>query len=506
MAGGKVSPRQKMINMMYLVLTAMLALNVSKDIIKVLTKLDQGMNETVATVFKGTEVIYSAIANAMKDNPRAVPINDRALKVKSMADDINKEIVAIKTYLIEETGGYNTDGSGTLKGGDNRDVGEVYLVVDKSVGGQGKAKELKERLITFREAMVKEADGDKTLIATIKETFNFQDVVEEGTQLSWEKATFSELPLAGVIPFLTDLQSRVRRTESKVVDHLYSQIDANTLKFDNVKAVVMPTNGTYIQQGDYYEADVFLAAYDNSRNPQFSGISVKEVKEGVGKVSIQGTGNGEVKKMVTISLPGGDKTYQAEIKYTVSPPSSVISPSKMNVFYRNVENPLEVSVPGVAPSSLRVSGPGISGKNGNYIADVTKVEGKTMMVNVSVEENGKLRKVGSKEFRIKGLPMASGMVFRKSSGVMSTSSLAKAPIEAEYIDFPFELPLKVVSAEVKIEGQPPIQVKGGTFDNNTRELIQRLKPGSSVTIRKIVATTPNGARVSNVGNISIDVQ
>jgi hypothetical protein len=178
----------------------------------------------------------------------------------------------------------------------------------------------------------------------------------------------------------------------------------------------------------------------------------------------------------------------------------------MNVFYRNVENPLEVSVPGVAPSSLRVSGPGISGKNGNYVADVTKVEGKTMMVTVSVEENGKVRKVGTKEFRIKGLPMASGMVFRKSSGVMSTSSLAKAPIEAEYVDFPFELPLKVVSAEVKIEGQPPIQVKGSTFDGNTRELIQRLKPGASVTIRKIIATTPNGSRVSNVGNISIDVQ
>ena len=168
MAGGKVSPRQKMINMMYLVLTAMLALNVSKDIIKVLTKLDQGMNETVATVFKGTEVIYSAIANSMKDNPRAVPINDRALKVKSLADGIVKEIANIKTFLIDETGGYNTDGSGTLKGGDNRDAGETYLVADKSVGGQGKAKEIKERLTAFRDAMIKEADGDAALISTIK--------------------------------------------------------------------------------------------------------------------------------------------------------------------------------------------------------------------------------------------------------------------------------------------------------------------------------------------------
>lgn len=506
MAGGILTPRQKMINMMYLVLTAMLALNVSKDIIKVLTKLDQGMSESVTTMTKGTEVIYSAITNAMKDNPRAIPVNERAQRIKSSSDEVVNYIGEIKKHLIDATGGYNDDGSNTLAGGDNRDVGEEYLVVDKSVGGEGKAKEVKEKLIKYRELLLKEIKGDAALTAIIQSTFNFEDVTEEGTKMSWEKATFSELPLAGVIPFLTDLQSRVRRTESKVVDHLHGQIDAQALKFDNVRAVVMPTNGTYIQQGDNYTADVFLAAYDNSRNPQFSGVSVSKVEDGIGKISITGTGNGEVKRMITISIPGSDKTYQAEIKYTVAPPSVVISPTKMNVFYRLVENPVEISVPGVNPKNLRVSGPGVSGSNGNYVVDVTKVEGKTMTISVSVEESGKTRNAGKREFRIKGLPQAAGMAFKKSTGVMSASAMSKAIIEAAYEDFPFDLPLQVVSFEVKLNSQAPYQVRGANFDSNVKAAILALKPGATVTVRKIIATTPKGARVTNISPISIDVQ
>ena len=185
----------------------------------------------------------------------------------------------------------------------------------------------------------------------------------------------------------------------------------------------------------------------------------------------------------------------------------VISPSKMNVLYRNVDNPLEISVPGVAPKDLIVSGPGGSGSNGNYTADVTKISGKEVVINVRVKEpDGKTRNAGSKEFRIKGLPQAVGMVYKKSEGIMSASLLSKATVEAEYQDFPFDLPLKVVAFELKMDGQPPIQVQGNSIPSTARELITRLRPGSTVSIRKIVATTPKGQRVSNVGIISIDVQ
>ena len=504
MASGNTSPRQKMINMMYLVLTAMLALNVSKDILRVLAKLDLGMNATVTTVERGTATLYQAIQAQVSENPRAIPINERAIQVKANSDEIFSLLATTKEEMIKLTGG--VDEEGRYKGADNRDIPENFLLNDKSIGGQGKAKEIKEKLTAFRAFLEGQSDGDATMKRIIDETFTFEDEVVEGKKMSWERATFAELPLAGVVPFLTDLQSRVRRMEAKTIEHLYGQIDANTLKFDNVKAVIMPIS-TYVTQGDYLEADVFLAAYDKGRNPEFIGVTPQSIENGVGKIRIQGSGNGTKVLKGAMRVPGGDTEYPFELSYTVAPPSVVISATKMNVLYRNVDNPIEVSVPGVAPENLIVSGPGISGRAGNYVANVTKVDGKELTINVSVKEaDGKTRKAGSKLYRIKGLPQAVGSVYKKKDGIISTSLLAKGVVEAEYQDFPFDLALNVTSFELKLEGKPAVKVSGSRIPNDMRDQIQRLKPGSSVTIRSIKASTPAGARIDNISNIVFDVQ
>ena len=504
MASGNISPRQKMINMMYLVLTAMLALNVSKDILRVLAKLDLGMNATVTTVERGTATLYQAIQAQVSENPRAIPINERAIQVKAKSDEIFGLLATTKEEMIKLTGG--VDEEGRYKGADNRDIPENFLLNDKSIGGQGKAKEIKEKLTAFRAFLEGQSDGDATMKRIIDETFTFEDEVVEGKKMSWERATFAELPLAGVVPFLTDLQSRVRRMEAKTIEHLYGQIDANTLKFDNVKAVIMPIS-TYVTQGDYLEADVFLAAYDKGRNPEFIGVTPQSIENGVGKIRIQGTGNGTKVLKGAMRVPGGDTEYPFELSYTVAPPSVVISATKMNVLYRNVDNPIEVSVPGVAPENLIVSGPGISGRAGNYVANVTKVDGKELTINVSVKEaDGKTRKAGTKLYRIKGLPQAVGSVYKKKDGIISTSLLAKGVVEAEYQDFPFDLALNVTSFELKLEGKPAVKVSGSRIPNDMRDQIQRLKPGSSVTIRSIKANTPAGARIDNISNIVFDVQ
>lgn len=490
--------------MMYLVLTAMLALNVSKDILRVLAKLDMGMNATVSTVERGTATMYQAIAAQVSENPRAIPINERAQNVKLMSDEVFALLASTKEEMIALTGGI--DEEGRYKGADNRDIPENYLLNDKSIGGQGKAKEIKEKLLAYRNFLDKEADGDETMMRIIDETFTFDDEVVEGKKMSWERATFAELPLAGIIPFITDLQSRVRRMEAKTVEHLFGQIDANTLKFDNVRAVIMPKS-TYVTQGEYLEAEVFLAAYDKGRNPDFIGITPQSVENGVGKIRIQGSGNGSKTLKGSMRVPGGDTDYPFELTYTVAPPSVVIAATKMNVLYRNVENPIEVSVPGVAPENLIVSGPGISGKAGNYVADVTKVEGKELTITVNVKEaDGKTRKAGQKLYRIKGLPQAVGTVYKKKDGMISTSLLSKGIVEAEYQDFPFDLPLTVTAFEIKIEGKPAIQVNGNKVPNDLRDQIERLRPGSTVSIRRIKAVTPSGARIDNVSNVVLDVQ
>jgi len=511
MASGSLSPRQKMINMMYLVLTAMLALNVSKDILKVLHKLDVGMSATVKTVEEGTKTIYDAIEAQISENERAVPFNERAKVLRTKSNSVESLLVKAREDMIEETGGIDTLRDNRMKGEDNRSVSNNYMLNDKSVGGQGAAKEIKERLTEYRSYLIAEVEANPSpvteeLIGEINQAFDFSDVRTGNKKETWETATFADLPLAGVIPFITDLQSKVRRMEARVAEYFYSQIDASALKFDGVRAVVMPKS-TYITQGEIYEADVFLAAYNSGNQPEFTDIIPEEIIDGVGKIRIPAKGIGSKTLTGSMTLPGDDRVYTYDVVYTVAPPSVVISPSKMNVLYRNVINPLEISVPGVAPSNIVVNGPGVRGSNGKYNAEITKIKGKEIKISVSVKEkNGKLRRAGSKIFRIKGLPQAVGSVFKKTQGVMSSSLLSKGKVEAEYQDFPFDLPLTVVSFELKMDGQPPMQVKGDKIPSKAKPLIQKLRPGSSVQIRKIIAKTQKGARISRVGIVSIDVQ
>ena len=507
MASGTLSPRQKMINMMYLVLTAMLALNVSKDILLVLHKLDQGMTATVTTVAKGTENIYRSFEAQLEDNPRAVEPWEVAKEVRKQTNDVFGLLSKTRTDLIDLTGGVDEEEDGRLERGRQPRHPRKLLIERQEHWRPRRSQRNQSATHDYRDYLLTVAGDDDNLKNELNQAFDFSDVQQEGKKMTWEMATFSELPLAGIIPFVTDLQSRVRRMEAKSIEHLYSSIDAQTIKFDGVRAVVMPTNGTFVTQGGTYEADVFLAAYNSGNNPEFGGITPSAVESGVGKLRLPASGVGEKKLSGTMQLPGSETVYTYDVVYTVAPPMVVISPSKMNVLYRNVDNPLEISVPGVAPKDLIVSGPGVTGSNGNYMADVTKISGKEVVINVRVKQpDGKTRDAGSKEFRIKGLPQAEGMVYKKSEGIMSASLLSRAEIEAGYVDFPFDLPLKVVAFELKMDGQPPIQVQGNTIPSTARELITRLRPGSTVSIRKIVATTPKGTRVSNVGIISIDVQ
>ena len=206
MASGTLSPRQKMINMMYLVLTAMLALNVSKDILLVLHKLDQGMTATVTTVAKGTENIYRSFEAQLQDNPRAAAPWEVAKEVRSKTDEVFGLLSKTRTDLIDLTGGVDEEEDGRLNGADNRDIHDNYLLNDKSIGGQGAAKEINAQLTAYRDYLLTVAGNDDNLKNELNQAFDFSDVQQEGKKMTWEMATFSELPLAGIIPFITDLQ------------------------------------------------------------------------------------------------------------------------------------------------------------------------------------------------------------------------------------------------------------------------------------------------------------
>ena len=175
----------------------------------------------------------------------------------------------------------------------------------------------------------------------------------------------------------------------------------------------------------------------------------------------------------------------------------------MNVLYRGVDNPLEVSVPGVDPANLIVSGAGVKKTSNGYIADVTKQRGGELKISVSVKDGDKTKNMGSKVFRVKQLPGASGEVFGKTEGLMSAGLLKKAKVDAKFQNFDFELPLRVTAFQIIIPPFAPIDCRGNTLSSNAKAALEKAKPGTPVIIRNIKATTAKGIKPKVVLLISL---
>ena len=519
MAGGKLSPRQKMINMMYLVLTAMLALNISKDILDALTKLNDSLEQTASTVDNKNEEIYAAFRQAASENPKkAGPWKDKAMEVKSKADELASFIDELKEELIKVSGGYD-DETGEPKKLDAREDPANYLL------NQGNATKLKNKIEDFRSTLASEryTAGNEQLEQTIKNAFDTDAKKVGDKKVEWESATFEHYPLVAILTMLTDYKAKVRNVESDVISELRRNITAEDVTFTNVRPVVVPKSN-YITQGEEYQAEVFLAAYDATQEPEIyingDKLSKEKIRNGKGFVSFKANEVGEVTwggKIVITQVGQGEKPYTIpEQKFTVAPSSVVISPTKMNVLYRSVDNPLEIGVPGVNPEKVKASGPGLKQTGpGKYVADVTNIKGTEVTINVQVEETienedgtttTETRPAGQKKFRIKGLPPAVGMVYEKSSGRLSKNALKRAEVQAEFKDFVFDLKLRVQSFEVAVPGFPPERVSGNRMNATTKQRIDQLGPGETVSIRNIKArTVGKNMRVNEVGNISIDV-
>ena len=427
--------------------------------------------------------------------------------VKDKSNALFDEIDRIKEALIESTGGYSDDDPEKPKKMNNRE--KVAELMVKGTDGEA----LKKQIDDYRDFMITTAGDNDQLATSITKVLSTEVVKnEDGISENWVSHNFEHYPLISVLSTLTTIQSNVRNSEAQTIDMLQDNISADDLGLTDVMAMVIP-NSKYITYGQAYEAQVMLAAYDATQQPRIfiedKELETDKIVNGIGMVNMafpvgEHTWGG---KIIIRDKSGVEKEYKiAEQSFTVAPPSVVISPSKMNVLYRSVYNPLEISVPGVDPSKVSASGPGVRRTGSGYIADVTKIKGKLIKINVTVtNDDGTTTSMGSKEFRIKGLPQARGLFLKKSTTIASINAIKSQPIEAAYEDFPFDLPLQVTGFELKIGGQPPIKIRGNRLDATSKRLVERLKTGSTITIRKITAKTPKGTTVSKIGIISIDV-
>lgn len=504
MAGGNVSPRQKMINMMYLVLTALLALNVSAEILKAFHLVEISMEKAGANIDSKNATILKAIDKYVdnnKNDAKGKAAQASAQKVDKIAKDAIKYVSDLKNLLVTNAGG-RKEGKpdGEIVDAPNMEKHANYLIVQK------KGEELRNKINQWRTQMLEALPPDKR--ANVK-----SDLVTETPKNSshtWESELFEHSPMAAVATLLTKIENDIKNTEAQVLDELNKDLTAVDVVIDNFSAEVIPENGTYITQGGKYVAKIFLAA-SSSRSTfdlTVNGSPVK-VENGIGMFETTASGEGERKYTAVISqkkLDGTTTTYKKESSYTVVKPLAVVSATKMNVVYRGLENPISVSVPGYSATELNVTSSfGTLSKDaqpGTYKLTIpgSDISTKELTISVSVKTPDGVKKMGEQKYRLKNVPRPTltlgGIEVSGSTspGQVKSASYIGTPLK----DFVFEgVSYKPISYQLIYSpksGAPQFESgSGSVISPRMRSVLQNVKTGDKIIVTGVKAMGPQGA-------------
>ncbi len=543
MGHGKETPRQKMIGMMYLVLTAMLALNVSVEVLDAFTAVDDGLRKTTEIYSEKNQVLYRDFDEQYAQNETKVkPWKVKADEVKTRSDELYQYIQDLKIEIIEFNGqGDPDDGVITedgdiineeIKGKDRSDAASNVLIGDMN----GKAFELKDKIEVFREYLKGLVDEeDVRVISSLESNLETKDPPpsKDGERKKWEVKHFAHMPLAAVMPLLTKMQLDIRNSEAEIVQYLYNQIDAGSFSFNKLEATIIP-NSSYILQGNPYKADVFLAAvdttlppivyignYDSTFNEEVQAYEYfmagnydsLEVVEGKGKFERLSNTLGKQNWGGLLKLMGPDGNYITKPfkrSYQIAKPNLVVSPTKMNLFYVGVDNPVSISIAGVPGNKISPSITNATIKkqrDGEYIVN-PKRPGNSL-ISVRAEIDGVTKNMGTAQFRVRGLPDPVVKVAGKKGGKIQKNVLAaQAGVFADMENFEFDLEFKIIEFTVSTTDRGGYYIdapnKGNTFTKAQYDLIKGLRRGSRLNFEEVKAVGPDGS-VRNLAPIVFEI-
>lgn len=521
MAGGAQSPRQKMINMMYLVLTALLALNVSKEILKAFYLMDTSMTKTGVSIDEKIATVMAAFADQASHKESIKPYYEKAKQADKIKADFVAYIDDIKEELLKRTGGRKEpepgdNGPGELMQMDNMEVHANYFVVKEKKG-----VELQDKINKTREEFL------ALLPAEDAKNIQSQLVAEDPehhqgeTKHTWVGTYLEHAPLASVFAFLTKVQNDCRNTASDVINQLAKNISKKQIKFDAVTAMIVPESN-FIMAGSKFKAKIFLTAFNSKdKSPVVVNGQEIEVENGVANYEVVASGNGlqKVNGTITLATEEGPKPYEFNTEYTVYKSAATISADKMNLIYKGLQNPISVSVPGFAPSQVNVSmtGGGSLKKqpDGTFIAYVDPNDRRTREVKISASvklSDGSTRTMGTQVYRVRAVPKPEGMLGTITNG--ETASAGKIAAQSRVFaslgqSFAFEgVKYDVIGFEMIIApkrgNSRTVTNRGGALNGGSQAALRGLRSGDRIVIVNIKAKGPDGTK--DIAPIVITVQ
>lgn len=518
MAGGKVSARQKMINLMYLVFITMIAMTMTKEVLSAFDSMNSKFVSTNELTDESNNRLLTGLDQKAQEKPEFRIPAQKAQQIRAISNDFDAYLEGIKQDILKG-GQYERTEDGGLPA-EKMDKGD-YLD-EKWFTGDRLTKEgeaVMARIRKYKEDIRNVLGDDQTYATAIEnfeKRFDLSDIKPiEGAKLGYLDYNFKGFPAVASYAKITAMQNDVKTTEANLYNLFLGNSLEEAITLKNYQAIVLPEKNAFFA-GEEFRGTVVLGKYANvtpiKLNVNGDEVSLKEEEalDSAGNARVRfrtgNVGEHEVKGTFTFVEKGEELPINFSANYVVvpRPNSATISADKMNVVYRGVNNPMTISFAGVSDNKVNATAPGLQKlSNGKY--NMKPQTGREVTINVSATLDDGSRASDSKTFRIKEIPAPTGY-FRGASGAMkmSKSGVAKGTVEAKLDDFDFDLPLRVTQFDFKVPGQPTITVNGTRLDSRAQAALNRAKRGQTVQILNIKAKS-SGPLIKKVAPVIIEI-
>ncbi len=494
-----LSPRQKMINLMYVVLMAMLALNISTEVLNGFSIVEESLNRTTANSGKENKAIFDDFEEQMRKNPAKVrQWFEKATAVKNMSDSLYNYAQSLKRQIIMEADG--EDGNpADIKNKDDLEAASQVMLAP----GTGQGKKLYDAINSYRENILRFVSDplQKKIISSNLSTAVPQN--ENTLGKNWQEYMFEDMPVAAAVTLLSKLQSDIRYAEGEVLHTLVANIGLKDIRVNKLEAFVVPSS-TKLFPGDRMTAKMVMAAVDTTQVPEVY-VNGRKINGDTYSFNVGGVGEYNFSGYILMhDIAGNVLRRDFNQKYSVvapplAPTGATLSADLMNVLYAGFENPISVSVSNTPQSSVSVSMSGGSIRStgaGHYIA-VPSAVGQDVTFNVSA----KGKSVGSFTFHVRKLPdptayIALGTDRFKGGGLQKGALMGSAGIKAAIDDGLLDIPFKVLSFETvffdNMGNAVPLASSGASFSPRQKEQFRQLSRNKRFYITRVTAIGPDG--------------
>ena len=494
-----------MINLMYVVLMAMLALNVSSDVLEGFKLVDEGLNRSKENSTVQNEAIYKELEEAMKQNPEKTrQWYEKAQQVRKMSDSLYTLAESLKWEIVREADGKDAD-LNDIKGRDNLEAA-THVMLAPSIGKGGK---LKQAIESYRDGITSMINDEKQkkIIRS-----NLTTEVPKKAKLqgkNWQEYMFENTPVAAAVTLLTKLQTDVRHAEGEMLHQLVANIDVKDVRVNQINAYVIP-NAQTVVRGGRFSAQIIMAAVDSTQRPEiYVGNTLLKSENGRYETICNATGDFTLRGYLVMKNGNGE-TIRREFAqpYTVVEPSATVSATMMNMLYAGYQNPISVSVPGVPSNKIGLSmtnGTLTKKDGGNYVAVPSKV-GEDVTFTVMAENEGRQQEMGKFSFHVRKLPDptgyleytdAKGNTTRFKGGRISKQAIVAAGgIGAAIDDGLLDISFRVLGFETlfvdNMGNVVPEVSNSASFTANQLTRIRSLSRGKLFNISRIRVVGPDG--------------